>query len=388
MRALRPLLGVVVTVTIAACAPAVASSTPASPPPQPSLATPSPVADLPGALRAILRAPGPYQLRMERVQTSETTTSRIEGTMRVEPTAWAAEGTRTDRGAGSGMVSTADYALVWLGDSGYTRTDGPWIPFTGLFDHPLRLTADPDAGTFVDLGEATVGQRAVRRFGYADPSVIDPIYLLAIGNELDDVDVTVTYDLTPDGRLVQVHSQLAAQRRADFGGGRITHEATYTVIPGLPDPIEPPDTDWTLFRSPHLPFSLALPPDWQSVSSTANADTFSGPGGTAHVAIRESPATSTPEKLAADVQGEYAKRGGPAAGEVVPTYLGSETATAVTYAEIDLGDGPQTVVHLVSTHAGVTYEIVWTLGAGTVQERFDQVGNVATSWAWTDDATP
>jgi hypothetical protein len=36
----------------------------------------------------------------------------------------------------------------------------------------------------------------------------------------------------------------------------------------------------------------------------------------------------------------------------------------------------------------VAYDVVWTLGAGTVQERFDTVGDVATSWAWTDEATP
>lgn len=348
---------------------------------------PSRAADLPSVLREILRAPGPYQLRMERVQTSDTTTSRIDGTMRVAPGAWAAEGSRTDRGAGSGMVSTAAYEMVWIGDSGYTRTDGPWIPFTGLFDHPLRLTADPDAGTFVDLGEAKVGQREVRRLGYADSSVIDPIYLLSIGNELDDVDVAVTYDLTPDGRLVRVHSQLAGQRRDAFGGGRITHEATYTVVPGLPDPIEPPDTDWRLFRSPHLPFSLALPPDWKAQTSTAEGDTFAGPDGTARVAVRASPA-ATPEKSIADVQADYARRGGPATGDVVPTYLGSEPAVAVTYSDIDLGDGPGTMVHLVTTHAGVAYDVVWTLRRGTVQERFDTVGDVATSWAWTDEVTP
>ena len=151
MRAPRQLLTIGFVLIVAACSPAIASPSPVTPATS-APATPSPVADLPSVLREILRAPGPYQLRMERVQTSETTTSRIEGTMRVAPRAWAAEGTRTDRGAGSGMVSTAAYALVWIGDSGYTRTDGPWIPFTGLFDHPLRLTADPDAGTFVDLG--------------------------------------------------------------------------------------------------------------------------------------------------------------------------------------------------------------------------------------------
>ena len=360
MRARGRLLVDVVALVAVACAPAVPSPAPATPQTPPPV-TPSPVADLASALRQILRAPGPYQLRMERVQTTDTTTSRIEGTMRVAPDAWAAEG---------------------------TRTDGPWIPFTGLFDHPLRLTADPDAGTFVDLGEAKVGQRAVRRLGYADPSVIDPIYLLAVGNELDDVDVAVTYDLTPDGRLVRVHSQLSGRRQDSFGGGTITHEATYTVIPGLPDSIEPPDTDWTLFRSPRLPLSLALPPGWKNDASSAKAETFSGPGGTARIAIRESPVTSAPERLIADVQADYARQGGPASGDVVPTYLGSETATAVTYPDIDLGDGPQTIVHLVSTHGGAAYDVVWTLDGGAVQERFDLVGDVTTSWAWTDVATP
>jgi hypothetical protein len=386
VRPVRNLLVAGLALLQIACSPAaVVSPDPVVTPP---LATPTPVADLPSALREILRAPGPYTLRMERIQTSETTTSRIDGTMRVEPRAWAAEGTRTDRGAGSGMVSTADYEMVWIGDSGYTRTDGPWIPFTGLFDHPLRLTADADAGTFVDLGEATVGQRVVRQLGYADPSVIDPIYLLAIGNELDDVDVNVTYALTPDGRLVQVHSKLSGKRRGEFGGGRIAHEATYTVIPGLPDPIEPPDTDWTLFRSSTLPISLALPPGWKSTISETRSETFEGPEGTARVAVRESPATSTPEELVAAVQADYARQGGPKIGDVVPTYLGSETAIAVTYGDIDLRDGPQTVVHLVSIHKGVAYDVVWTLASGSVQDRFDLVGHVATSWAWTDDATP
>jgi len=57
--------------------------------------------------------------------------------------------------------------------------------------------------------------------------------------------------------------------------------------------------------------------------------------------------TSAPERLIADVQADYARQGGRASGDVVPTYLGSETATAVTYADIDLGEGPKTIVHLV-----------------------------------------
>ena len=53
------------------------------------------------------------------------------------------------------------------------------------------------------------------------------------------------------------------------------------------------------------------------------------------------------QKLVADVQVDYARKGGPATGDVV-----------------------------------------WTLGADTVHDRFDMVGDVATSWAWTDEATP
>jgi hypothetical protein len=228
---------------IVGCAPAVVAS-PSAVPPVSVSATATPVADLPGALREILRAPGPYLLRMEREQRSDTTTSRISGTMRVTPHAWAAEGTRTDEEVGGTIVSSATYQMIWIGDSGYTQSDGPWIPFAGLFDHPMRLTADPDAGGFVDLGEVRIGDRALRRLGYADPSVIDPTFLLAIGNELEDVDASVFYDLTPDGRLVRVQSTLTARRGEAFGGGRVEHEATYTVIPGEPDPIEPPETEW------------------------------------------------------------------------------------------------------------------------------------------------
>ena len=76
---------------------------------------------------------------MDRRQMSETTASRIVGTMRVTADAWAAKGTRTDQASGTVMMSTATYEMIWIGDSGYTRSDdGPWIPFVGLFDHPLR----------------------------------------------------------------------------------------------------------------------------------------------------------------------------------------------------------------------------------------------------------
>jgi hypothetical protein len=376
-------------VTITGCAPAVASS-PSAVPTAPSAAapTPTPIADLPGALREILRTPGPYLLRMDREQTSETTTSRITGTMRVAPHAWAAEGTRTDEAVGGATVGTASYELIWIGDSGYTRSDGPWIPFTGLFDHPLRLTADPDAGTFVDTGEVRLDGRALRRLTYADPSVIDPVFLLAIGNELQDVDASVSYDLTPDGRLVRVVSRLTGERRQEFGGGRIGHTATYTVIPGLPDPIEPPETDWTLFRSASMPYSFALPPGWSVDPTSAAVDTFTGPDGSARVAVRESPVRSSPEDAVDQVRTGYTRRGAPTdGGSIIPTYLGSETAIAITYAGIDIGDGPVNIVHLLSTHSDTSYDIVWTMRPGILQAQYDLIGDVATSWSWTEEPT-
>src|SRR4029453_5525873 len=165
------------------------------------------------------------------------------------------------------------------------------------------------------------------------------------------------------GRLVRVQSTLTARRMAQFGGGAVTHEASYTVIPGLPDPIEPPDTDWTLYRSGHLPFSLALPPGWTADvdATSAAADAFRAPEGTARVAVRESPVTRTPEQLGEAVRQGYADRGAAEPGSIVPTYLGSETAVAVTYSGVDLGDGPVNVVHLVSVHDDVAYDIVWTM---------------------------
>jgi hypothetical protein len=247
----------------------------------------------------------------------------------------------------------------------------------------LRLTADADAGRFVDTGEVRVGDRVLRRLGYADPSVIDPIYLLAIGNELDHVEAAVFYDLTPDGRLVRVQSTLRGERRDEFGGGTIGHEATYTVIPGLPDPIEPPDTDWTLYRSETLPYSFALPPDWSAEPTSAAGDSFVGPDGSARIAISESPRRSSPQQLVDSVQADYAKRGAPAtSGTIIPTYLGSETAIAITYAGVDIGDGPVNIVHLVSVHGDAAYDIVWTMRPGILQAQYDLIGDVATSWAW------
>jgi hypothetical protein len=364
-----------------ACAPA--------PPPSvataPAVAAPdvSPIADLPGVLRQILRDPGPYRMRMERTQTSDVTTSRIAGTMRVTSHAWAAEGTRVDQAAGSDMVAETPYEMIWQGDSGFTRSaGGPWIPFAGLFDHPLRLTDDPEAGRFVVIGELVEEGRAITTLGYADPSVIDPIFLLAIGNELEDVTVTATYDLTRAGRLVRMRSSLRGQRLARFGGGTITHEAVYTVLPGLPDPIAAPVTDWTLHRSNALPVTFALPPGWASTGAAPDGDAFSGSEGSASIRRREAPLTSSMQELVESVRSEYEDRGAGDPGSVVPTYLGQEVATAIIYAGVDLGDGGVNIVHLVSAFDGAAYDIVWTLRPGVLQDQFDMIGDVATSWHW------
>lgn len=345
--------------------------------------TARPVADLSAALREILRAPGPYRLRMERAQTSETTTSRIVGTMRVTPSAWAAEGTRTDQAIGSEMIAEATYEMVWIGDSGYTRSDaGAWIPFTGLFDHPLRLTDDPDAGTFVPVEEVVEEGRTITRLGYADPSVIDPVFVLAIGNELEDVSAAATYDLTPAGHLVRVRSSLSGQRLAQFGGGTITHDAVYTVLPGLPDPIAAPPTDWTLYRSARLPLTFALPPGWSATGAAREPELFSGTEGSASIQLRATPPAGTMRELVDSVRSDYLERGVGEPGSVVPTYLGQEAATAVIYPGVDLGNGSVNVVHLVSTFDGAAYDIVWTMHPGVLQDQFDMIGDVATSWHW------
>jgi hypothetical protein len=98
--------------------------------------------------------------------------------------------------------------------------------------------------------------------------------------------------------------------------------------------------------------------------------------------------TSTPEKLVDAVRQGYADRGATEPGSIVPTYLGSETAVAVTYAGVDLGDGPVNVVHLVSVHDDVAYDIVWAMQPGILQAQFDLIGDVATSWSWTDAPAP
>lgn len=344
---------------------------------------PSPTADLPAALREILRAPGPYRMRMERTQTSETTTSRIVGTMQVATGAWSAEGTRTDQAIGSAMVAETTYAMVWEGDSGYTRSaGGPWIPFTGLFDHPLRLTEDPDAGTFEVTGERVENGRTITTLEYADPTVIDPIFVLAIGNELEVVSATARYDLTPSGRLVRMRSSLTGQRLARFGGGTITHDAVYTVLAGLPEPIAAPVTDWTLHRSTALPVTFALPPGWSSTSTALERETFSGGDGSALIQLRDKPLTSSLRELVDSVRIAYRERGAGEPGSIVPTYLGEEVATAIIYAGVDLGNGDVNVVHLVSTFDGAAYDVVWTMRPGVLQDQFDMIGDVATSWHW------
>ena len=354
-----------------------------SAPPASAAPIETPSVDLPAALRAILSEPGPYTLRMDRTQGSDTTTSRILGTMRVTPHAWAASGTRTDQAIGSTMVATASYEMVWIGDSGFTKSQaGPWIPFAGLFDHPLRLTADPDAGTFVVTGSNVVAGRTLHRLGYADPSVIDPVFLLAIGNELRDVEAEATYELTSDGRLVRMRSTLSARREEQFGGSAVTHTAEYTVIDASPGPIEPPDTDWTLYRSPTLPISLALPPEWRAGDAGEGGDRLDGPDGIAELRVRQALVTSTPAELVDAVQREYRERGAGEPSSIVPTYLGSETAVAVIYRGVDLGSGSVNVVHLVTVYDRTAYDVVWTMQPGVLQDQFDLIGHVATSWSW------
>jgi hypothetical protein len=376
-RVVAPLLAMTMVAACATGPPPSAADVSAAPP------AARPVADLSAALREILRAPGPYRLRMERTQTSETTTSHIIGTMRVTPSAWAAEGTRTDQAVGSEMVAQATYEMVWIGDSGYTRSDaGAWIPFTGLFDHPLRLTEDPDAGTFVPVEEVVEEGRTITRIRYADPTVIDPVFVLAIGNELEDVTAIATYDLTPAGHLVRVRSSLSGQRLDRFGGGTITHDATYTVLPGLPDPITAPATDWTLYRSTRLPLSFALPPGWSSTGVAGESELFGGKEGSASVRLRSKSLTIPMGELVDSVRSDYLDRGIGEPGSVVPTYLGQEAATAVIYPGVDLGNGPVNVVHLVGMFDGAAYDVVWTMQPGVLQDQFDMIGDVATSWHW------
>jgi hypothetical protein len=322
-----PIRALAIATVVAACAPApgpspsLGSAGPAAVPPA------SPSVDLAAALREILRAPGPYRMRMERTQTSETTTSRIIGTMQVTPDAWTAEGTRTDQAVGSSMVAEATYELVWIGDSGYTRSDdGPWIPFVGLFDHPLRLTADPEAGELVPTGRYQDGERTVFQLGYADPAVIDPVFVLAIANELEDVVATVTYELTGDGALVGMRSSLSGRRLEAFGGGAIGHDAEYRVIPGVPGPLVAPATEWQLYRSAALPLSFALPPGWSADGPADLVERFDGPDGVARIRIREDPLASSRSKLVDDIRSEYRAQGVGEASSVVPTYLGAEVA--------------------------------------------------------------
>lgn len=368
------------TLVGAACGSGPAPASPTAPSSVPPAST---VADLPDALRQILRSPGPYRLRMERTQTSESTTSRIVGTMRVTSHAWAAEGTRIDQAITSEMVAETSYEMIWVGDSGYTRSaGGPWIPFTGLFDHPLRLTEDPDAGTLVVTGEAIEDGRTIATLGYVDPSVIDPVFVLAIGNELEDVSASALYDLTPSGHLVRMRSSLTGERLARFGGGTITHEAVYTVVPGMPEPITAPATDWTLHRSTAVPVSFALPLSWSIAEGATGEERFGGPDGTAVISVRETPLTSSMQELVESVRSEYRERGAGDPGSVVPTYLGQEVATAVIYPGVDVGHGKVNIVHLVSAFDDAAYDVVWTMEPGVLQDQFDMIGDVATSWHW------
>ena len=97
---------------------------------------------------------------------------------------------------------------------------------------------------------------------------------------------------------------------------------------------------------------------------------------------REDPVSSSPAALVEAVQAEYRTRGADAPSSIVPTYLGAESATAVIYPDVNLGDGPVNVVHLVSVFDGAAYDIVWTMRPGILQAQFDLVGDVATSWYW------
>ena len=104
--------------------------------------------------------------------------------------------------------------------------------------------------------------------------------------------------------------------------------------------------------------------------------------GTAEVRVREDPVTSSPAELVEAVRAEYRARGRGCPSSIVPTYLGAETATAVIYPNVDLGDGRVDIVHLVSAYDGIAYDIVWTMRLGILQRQFDLIGDVATSWYW------
>ena len=87
-------------------------------------------------------------------------------------------------------------------------------------------------------------------------------------------------------------------------------------------------------------------------------------------------------ELVDSVRIEYRERGAGDPGSIVPTYLGQEVATAIIYAGVDLGNGDVNVVHLVSTFDGAAYDVVWTMRPGVLQDQFDMIGDVATSWHW------
>ena len=64
------------------------------------------------------------------------------------------------------------------------------------------------------------GDATLRRLGVRGPDVIDPVFVLAIGNELDGVDADVTYDLTADGRLVRIRRRCPVRVEEDSAAGR------------------------------------------------------------------------------------------------------------------------------------------------------------------------
>jgi hypothetical protein len=156
----------------------------------------------------------------------------------------------------------------------------------------------------------------------------------------------------------------------------------YTVLPGLPDPIAVPASDWTLHRSTALPLSFALPPGWSATGTALETEQFGGEEGTAFIQLRDKPSTSSMGELVDSVRNEYRERGAGDPGSIVPTYLGQEVATAVIYPGVDLGNGEVNVVHLVSAFDGAAYDIVWTMQPGVLQDQFDMIGDVATSWHW------
>lgn len=61
--------------------------------------------------------------------------------------------------------------------------------------------------------------------------------------------------------------------------------------------------------------------------------------------------------------------------------VGQQVATAIIYAGVDLGSGDVKVVHLVSSFDGRPRRRFGRCSRH-VQNRFDMIGDVATSWQW------